>query len=111
MHHDKMVVQHVSSQEFEEKVLKAKVPVVVDMYADWCGPCKQLAPILDSLSEKIKGVSIYKLNVEDAQEIAQKYGVMSIPCVIFFKGGKEVGRSVGLLPETALQQKISSLLV
>ncbi len=70
--------------------------VLVDMYADWCGPCKALSPILEELDGKVQGVTFTKLNVDDADEIAQNYGVMSIPCVIIFKNGIESGRVVGL---------------
>lgn len=74
----------------------AKGVVLVDMYAEWCGPCKALSPILEELSGKIENVTFAKLDVDEADEIAQEYGVMSIPCVVIFKDGKEVSRIVGL---------------
>lgn len=87
---------HFSDAEFEEKVLKSKEPVLVDFFAEWCGPCRMAAPILDELSEEYKGkVTIGKLDVDANIKTASKYGVMSIPTVIMFKDGKEFERKVG----------------
>ena len=81
---------------FEEEVLKADLPVLVDFSADWCGPCQMAGPIIDQLTEDYKGkVKIGKLDVDKSPQIAQKYMVMSIPTVILFKDGKEVKRQVG----------------
>jgi thioredoxin 1 len=91
-----MAAVHFSDQDFEEKVLKSDKPVMVDFYADWCGPCKMAAPIIDELSEQHKEkVVIGKLNVDENNQTAGSFGVMSIPTVIMFEGGKEVGRKVG----------------
>lgn len=83
----------INNNEFEELVLNNEKEVLVDFYADWCGPCKMLAPIMDEISENNE---VYKVNVDKEESLARKYGVMSIPCVIAFKDGKEIGRSVGL---------------
>lgn len=91
-----MSAKHVTSQDFEEVVLKSDMPVLVDFYAEWCGPCKMAAPIIDEMAEEYKGkVSIVKLDVDESQEIAGKYGVMSIPTMILFKQGEEAQRKVG----------------
>lgn len=90
-----MAAPHFTDSDFDEKVLKSDKPVMVDFYADWCGPCRLAAPIIEELSELHKDkVVVGKLDV-DANQIAGKYGVMSIPTVIMFKGGQEVDRKVG----------------
>lgn len=91
-----MAAVHFSDSDFEEKVLKSDTPVLVDFYADWCGPCKMAAPIIDELSDDYKGkVVIGKINVDENNQTAGQYGVMSIPTVILFKDGKEVDRKIG----------------
>lgn len=92
------MIKHISSKEFEEEVLKSKEAVLVDFYADWCGPCRMLAPIF----EEIEDVNIYKVNVDDEPDLAMKYGIMSIPCVISFKDGKEYKKSVGLVDKETI---------
>lgn len=87
------MVKQISRKEFENEVLKSKEIVLVDFYADWCGPCKMLSPIMDKISEDIK---VYKVNVDENQELASELGIMSIPCVIGFANGEETKRSVGL---------------
>ena len=83
----------INNEEFKKEVLTSKENVLVDFYADWCGPCRMLGPILDELSKDYK---IYKINVDKDSELAQSYGIMSIPCMIVFKDGKEVERLIGL---------------
>ncbi len=83
----------INGEEFKKEVIDSKAEVLVDFYADWCGPCKMLGPIMDEIS---KEKTVFKVNVDDEQDLAMEYGVMSIPCVIAFKDGKEVNRSVGL---------------
>ena len=83
----------INGEEFKKEVIDSKAEVLVDFYADWCGPCKMLSPIMDEIS---KEKTVFKINVDDEQDLAMEYGVMSIPCVIAFKDGKEVNRSVGL---------------
>ena len=83
----------INAKEFNEEVLTSKEKVLVDFYADWCGPCKMLGPILDEIS---KDHTVYKVNVDNESDLAQNYGIMSIPCMIVFQDGKEVNRLVGL---------------
>ena len=90
------MITKITASEFDEKVLKATTPVLVDFYADWCGPCKMAEPILDELSNIYIGkVAFVKVNVDEAGEVAGKYGVMSIPTTILFNKGAEVSRQVG----------------
>jgi thioredoxin 1 len=91
-----MAAMHFTDGDFETKVLKSDKPVMVDFYADWCGPCKLAAPIIDELSEEYKDqMVIGKLDVDANQQTAGKFGVMSIPTVIVFKNGEEADRKVG----------------
>lgn len=91
-----MAVEKVNTNMFDELVLKSEKPVLVDFYADWCGPCKMLSPVVDEIANQSDAYSVYKLNVDDAPEIAMRYGVMSIPTLIVFKGGREVDKKVGV---------------
>ena len=93
----------IGKDEFKELVLDSKEPVFVDFYADWCGPCKMLGPIMDEISETY---NVYKVNVDNEEDLAREYGVMSIPCVIAFKDGKESNRSVGLTSKDKLMDLI-----
>lgn len=90
-----MAVNKVTDANFESDVLKNSLPVLVDFYADWCGPCKMAEPVLEELAESYKDkLIIVKVNVDETQ-VSGKYGVMSIPTTILFKGGNEIGRQVG----------------
>lgn len=99
------------SKNFEEEVLKSDVPVLVDFFADWCGPCKMMAPVVAKFAEEFDGkVKVGKINVDDNGEIAQKYGVMSIPNFKFFKNGEVVDNIVGAVNPEMLREKVTSLL-
>ena len=95
-----MGVLNVTGENYEKEVLKADKPVLIDFYADWCGPCKMIAPIL----EEMEDASIYKINVDEEQDLAMQYGIMSIPCLISFKDGKEYKRSVGLVEKETISE-------
>lgn len=96
-----------TTANFDEEVLKADIPVLVDFYADWCGPCKMMAPIVEQLAGEYEGkVKIGKCNIDDEMEIAQKYRVMSIPTLIVFKGGEAVSVTVGAMSKTELESKL-----
>ncbi len=89
----------INSEEFKKEVLASKETVLVDFYADWCGPCKMLGPILEEVGKDHK---VFKVNVDNEPELAQEYGVMSIPCMVLFKDGKEANRMVGLRPKSEI---------
>lgn len=95
-----------SKAEYEE-LLKNNKSVFVDFYADWCGPCKMVGPIVEKLSEKNTDVAFAKVNVDNQPEIAQMYGIMSIPTLIGFKDGQPVTKTVGFTPEDSLQSMIN----
>ena len=98
-------------QNFDEEVLKAKEPVVVDFFAEWCGPCQMAKPVIEELATEYKDkVKIGKMDVDASPQTAQKYGVMSIPTVIAFVGGQEVKRQVGFPGKEAYKQIINELL-
>lgn len=90
-----MAILQVNQSDYEEKVLKSPKPVLVDFYADWCGPCKLAEPVLDELSNTHANVAFVKVNVDENQELSGKYSVLSIPTTIMFKAGEEVGRQIG----------------
>jgi len=105
-----MPAVHFSDADFEEKVLKSPLPVLVDFSAEWCGPCRIAAPIIDELAGVYAGkVTIGKLDVDESQGTAAKYGVMSIPTVIVFKGGKEVERKVGFAGKGGYEEMIKKV--
>ena len=92
-----------------DKALAQKGLLMVDFWADWCGPCKMLAPLIESLDKEYEGrVTVGKVNVDDEQELAIRYGVMSIPTVIFFKDGQEIDRKVGVMPPEAFTQVLDA---
>lgn len=91
-----MTVKQITDTNFEQEVLKSDKPVMIDFYADWCGPCRVAAPIIEELSKQYaQTIVVGKLDVDANQQIAAEYGVMSIPTVIMFKDGKEVDRKIG----------------
>ena len=91
-----MAVNKVNNDTFKNLVLDNAKTVLVDFYADWCGPCKMLSPIVDQIAAESTDYDVYKLNVDEAPEIAAKYGVMSIPTLIVFKGGQVAGKTIGV---------------
>lgn len=100
-----------TADNFQSEVLDSKIPVMIDFYADWCGPCKMLAPIVEDLAaEYADRIKIGKLNVDQNMETAAKYGVQSIPTLILFKGGEAVKTVVGLQSKAALTQILDSVL-
>ena len=92
-----MEVKKVNDETFEQEVLKSNIPVLVDFYADWCGPCKMLSPTVDEVAQENDDIKVVKVNVDESQNTAIKYQVMSIPTLVVIKNGNEVNRSVGVI--------------
>lgn len=104
-------VTAVENANFESEVVQANGPVVVDFWAEWCVPCKRLSPILESVAAKFDGqVKVVKCNIEQNRDIIKKYKVQSIPNLLFFKDGKVVDQSLGLVSEADLSSKVAGLL-
>ena len=95
-----------TSENFEAEVLKSDVPVLVDFYADWCGPCKMMAPVIDEIAGEVDDVKVGKLNIDENMEVAQKYGVMSIPTLIVFQNGEVLKKDLGAKPKSAVLQML-----
>ena len=101
----------VTDQTFDAEVLKATMPVLIDMWAPWCGPCRMVEPILKKLSDKYQGkVKFCRMNVDENQKTPSQYRVMSIPNMLFIKSGKVIDTAIGAMPEVALQSKVDALL-
>jgi thioredoxin 1 len=101
----------VSSHNFDGEVIASSTPVLVDFWAEWCGPCKMLSPVLDELATELGDkAKIAKVNIDDNQDLAVKFGIKSIPLLIFFKDGEVRDKVVGLVPKETLAQKLNALL-
>lgn len=100
------MIKEVNNDNFESEVLKEKGIVLVDFNADWCGPCRMLRPILEEIAETRAEGKIVSVNIDNNSELASKYDVSSIPCLVVFKDGKEINRSVGLVPRENIEQLV-----
>jgi thioredoxin 1 len=102
---------HVTDSAFEKTVLNSTIPVIVDFWAPWCGPCKMIAPLLEKIAKENAGkVLIAKVNTDENPEWAMKYGVQGIPTMLFFSGGKIIHRQVGAIPEPMLRTVVAQFL-
>lgn len=97
-----MAVIKVTNDNFETAVLQTSKPVLIDFYATWCGPCRMVSPLVDEIAEENSDYQICKVDVDEAPELAQKFGVMSIPTLVVLKGGKIVAQNVGALPKSSI---------
>lgn len=101
------MVPHITQSEFTEKVENVSYPVLVDFFATWCGPCKMMAPVLDRVALAKQGkVAVYKVDVDQEPELAQRFGVMSVPTLVVFKGGSIARQFVGVQPEQTLLEAL-----
>jgi thioredoxin 1 len=100
------MADQVTEATFEDEVLKSDQQVLVDFWAEWCGPCHAIAPVLDQIAAERSGIKVVKLNIDEEPAIAQRYGVMSIPTLILFKDGEPAAAAVGAMPKSMLEQRL-----
>ena len=111
MGNNKISEVEVNKNNFQQEVLESTIPVLVDFWAPWCMPCRMLAPTIEKLAEENEGkLKVCKLNTDENQNIAAKYGIQGIPTLIVFKGGQEIGRTVGVMPKQTIQEKLDPIL-
>jgi len=100
------MADNVKTDQFEKEVLQSTQPVLVDFWAEWCGPCHAIAPVLDQIAGERDDLRVVKLNIDEEPEIAQRYGVMSIPTLILFKDGEPQAAAVGAMPKSMLEERL-----
>lgn len=106
-----MAALHLTDANFQSEVLNSDVPVLVDFWAEWCGPCKMMTPVVEEVAIEMAGkIKVGKINVDEAQAVASKFGIMSIPTFIIFNGGKVAVQFVGAMPKDHIIEKINSVL-
>ncbi len=108
---EKVLEIEVNESNFQKEVLDSSIPVLVDFWATWCMPCHMLAPTIKKLAEENQGkLKVCKLNTDENQGLAAQYGIQGIPTLIVFKDGKEIGRTVGVMPKEKIQEKLNPIL-
>lgn len=102
------MVKHINKDEFEKEVINEEGVVVVDFFATWCGPCKMLAPVFESVSEEVSDAKFVKVDIDESLELAQKFGISTVPTMMIFKDGKVVDKLVGFMPKESLKSKVEA---
>lgn len=102
-----MKVLTITAENFEKEVLQAEKPVLLDFWASWCGPCRMLSPVVDEIAEENDAIIVGKVNVDEQGELAQSFGIMSIPTLIVFRDGKPVRQSLGVQPKEAILEMLN----
>ena len=102
-----MSAMHITRENFNQEVLQSSKPVLVDFWASWCGPCRMLSPVVDEIAAEQQEVKVCKVNVDEQPELAQQFGIMTIPTLIVFKDGKAVNQSAGVKPKKQILEMIS----
>jgi thioredoxin 1 len=106
MEDNTMAVMTITKDNFEAEVLTAQQPVLIDFWAAWCGPCKMMGPVIDQIAEENEAIKVGKINIDEQQELAMKYGIMSIPTVVLFENGQPKETSVGLVPKESIEKML-----
>lgn len=102
-------LKHLTQNEFESEVLQSKKPVIIDFFATWCGPCKMLGPVLEEVAEENDDVKIVKVDIDENMELAQQFGIMSVPTLVIFKNAQEIGREIGFKPKEQVLEIIENI--